>query len=310
MAMRGGLGLVGLALVGLLAGSARGDNLRGEIRADGSSTVYLITEAMAANFKKQHPHVRITVGISGTGGGFKKFASGETDLNDASRPIRPAEAEACKKNGIEFVELQVAWDGLTVVVHPENTWARQMTVEQLRKIWRPDMPAQRWSDVEPGWPAEPIRLYGAGPDSGTFDFFTEVINGKEKLSRRDYEASENDNVTVQGVSGGKYALGYFGLAYFEENKARLQAVAIATKPGGPFVLPSKATVLDRSYQPLSRPLFVYVRTEALRRPEVQEFLRFYLRRNDLVEAAKYIELNNRQRFQQQKKLEAAIKSVP
>lgn len=284
--------------------------LNGEIKVDGSSTVYLITEAMASNFKKHHPDVRITVGISGTGGGFKKFAGGETDLSDASRPIRPVEIEACKKSGIDYLELQVGWDGLTVVVHPGNTWAQQLTVEQLRKMWHPDSSAKRWSDVEPAWPAEEIRLFGAGPDSGTFDYFTEVINGKEKLSRRDYEASENDNVTVQGVTGSKYALGYFGLAYYEENKDKLAAVAVAAKPGGPYVLPSRVAVLDRTYQPLSRPLYVYVKKASLKRPEVQEFLRFYLRRDDLVRAAKYIELNARQRFQEQQKLDKALATLP
>lgn len=294
-----------LSLVGVLPAA----DLTGEIKADGSSTVYLITEAMATGFKKVHPNVRITVGISGTGGGFKKFGSGETDIQDASRAIKPAEAEVCKKNGVEYLELMVAWDGLAVVIHPENTWARKLTVEQLRKIWRPDSPAQKWSDVDPTWPNETIRLYGAGPDSGTFDYFTEAIVGKEKVSRRDYEATENDNVTVQGVAGNKYALGYFGLAYYEENKNRLGLVAMAEKDGGPYTLPNRETVLGNTYKPLARPLFIYVKKASLKRPEVQEFVRFYLRRNDLVQAARYIELNFRQRQQQQDRYDNALKEL-
>lgn len=294
----------------LLASSARAaEPLKGEIKIDGSSTVYLITEATATNFKKQHPDVKITVGISGTGGGFKKFSAGETDINDASRPIRPAEKELCQKNGIEFVELQAAWDGLTVVVNPQNNWARKMTVEQLRKIWHPDSAVKRWSDVDPAWPNEEIRLFGAGPDSGTFDYFTEAINGKEKLSRRDYEASEDDNVLVKGIAGNKYALGYFGLAYYEENKDKLAAVAVAARDGAAYVEPTQENVLKGTYKPLSRPLFIYVKKSALARPEVGAFVQFYLRRDDLVETAKYVRMNRRQQFTQQEKLDEALKSA-
>jgi phosphate transport system substrate-binding protein len=272
---------------------------KGEIKCDGSSTVYLITEAVATNFKKQNPDVQISVGISGTGGGFKKFAAGETDISDASRKIKPAEQEACQKNKIDFVELQVAWDGLTVVIHPDNTWAKSLTVDQLKKIWHPDTAAKKWSDVDPTWPKEEIKLFGPGPDSGTFDFFTEAINGKEKVSRTDYQASEDDNTIVSGVEGNKYALGYFGLAYYEENKAKLQAVAIVAKDSGKAVLPTPETVLDKTYKPLSRPLFIYVNKASLARPEVVEFVKFYLRRNDLVKSAKYIPLNQRQLTTQQ-----------
>src|SRR5262249_19521840 len=235
-------------LLGLAAGCDSGppDELRGEIKADGSSTVYLITEAMASQFRRLHPHVNITVGISGTGGGFKKFIAGETDISDASRRIKEAEAKACREHGIEFVELQVAWDGITVIINPQNDWARAMTVEQLRKIWHPDTAAKTWSDVERGWPDEEIKLFGAGPDSGTFDFFTEAVNGKERVSRTDYEASENDNVLAQGVAGNRYALGYFGLAYYEENRDKLRAVAIAAKGSGRFILPSEETVLSQT----------------------------------------------------------------
>ena len=308
----------GLGLVGGCSSAPPG-TLSGEVKADGSSTVYLITEAMASQFKRRHPWVNLSVGISGTGGGFKKFAAGETDLSDASRKIKPEEVKKCHANGIDFVEFQVAWDGLTVIIHPDNYWAREMTVEQLRKIWHPDVtgedPAKRftnakkWSDVDPTWPPEEIKLFGAGPDSGTFDYFTEAINGKERVSRKDYEASENDNVTAQGVAGDKYALGYFGLAYYEENKDKVAAVAVAAKAGAPFVAPSRETVLNQIYKPLSRPLFVYAKTSSLGRPEVAEFLRFYLRRNDLVTQSGYIDLNVRGRMQQQEKLEKALAEI-
>ncbi len=281
-------------------------SLDGSIEVDGSSTVYLITEAMARAFKVNHPEVSISAGVSGTGGGFKKFAAGDTDLSDASRPIKPAEIEDCRKNGIDFTELQVAWDGLTVVIHPENTWARKMTVAQLKRIWQPNSTVTKWSDVEPNWPDEPIKLYGPGADSGTFDFFTEKINGKEKASRKDYEASENDQVIVGGVASNPYALGYFGLAYYEENRDKLQAVTIQVDAASPAVLPSPETVLDRSYQPLSRPLLVYVKNASLKQAEVREFLRFYLRRADLVEQAGYIPLSTRGKFAQQDRLEDAI----
>lgn len=277
--------------------------LHGEVKIDGSSTVYLITEAAAANFQKHHPAVKITVGISGTGGGFKKFAAGEIDICDASRPIRPAEKEACQKNGVEYLELQVAWDGLSVIIHPDNDWARKMTVEQLRKIWHPDTAAKKWSDVDPAWPDQEIKLFGAGPDSGTFDYFTDAINGKEKLCRKDYEASEDDNVTVKGVAGNKYALGFLGFAYYQENQDKLTAVAVAAKGTRNFVAPETETILKQRYQPLSRKLFIYVKKSSLQRPEVREFIRFYLRRDDLVSTAKYIEMTRRQQFEQQEQFE-------
>jgi len=289
--------------------SSVAQELTGEIRIDGSSTVYLISEAMATRFKQLHPKVNITVGISGTGGGFKKFANGETDIQDASRPIRPPEIEACKKNGIRYLELQVAFDGLAVVIHPENTWARKMTVEQLRKIWHPETAAKKWSDVDPTWPNQPIVLFGAGPDSGTFDYFTEVICGKEKVSRSDYQASEDDNNTVRGVAGNKYALGYFGVAYYEENRDKLQVVAIAPRAGEEYVLPTPENVLSGKYRPLGRPLFIYVRLDSLRRPEVREFVRFYLRRGDIVDSSKYIRLPARLQNQQQQKLEKTLASL-
>ena len=287
------------------------DKLAGSIKADGSSTVYLITEAMATNFKKLHPAVNITVGISGTGGGFKKFAAGETDISDASRPIKDAEAKACKQNGIEFVELQVAWDGLAVVINKQNNWATKLTVEQLKKIWHPDTDkfknAKKWSDLDPNWPNEKIELYGPGADSGTFDYFTEVINGKEKLTRPDYNASEDDNVLVTGVERNKYAMGYFGMAYYEAHKDKLTAVAIKGAKSDNYVLPSADAVLYKKYTPLSRPLFIYVKMDSLKRPEVQEFCRFYLRRGDIVATVKYVPLSSLQQSKEKTKLEEALK---
>lgn len=286
--------------------------LRGEIKVDGSSTVYLITEAAATNFKKLHPEVNITVGISGTGGGFKKFAAGETDISDASRPIKPAEAKACKENGISFVELQVAWDGLAVIINKENTWAAKMTVEQLKKIWHPNSDsfkhAVTWRDVDPKWPDAKIELYGAGPDSGTFDYFTEAINGKEKLIRNDYRASEDDNNTIVGVERNKHSMGFLGVAYYEAHKDKLNVVAVANKQGD-FVLPTPAAVLSKKYSPLGRPLFIYVKTRSLARPEVHEFARFYLRRADLVSAVKYVPMSALQQTKERKKLEQAINAA-
>jgi phosphate transport system substrate-binding protein len=296
-----------LALAAPTAGRAQG--LKGDIKIDGSSTVYLITQAMATKFNAQHPDVKITVGLSGTGGGFKKFSAGETDINDASRAIHDAEAEACKKNGIGVVGLQVAWDGIAVVVHPDNTWARKMTVEQLRQIWHPDSAAKKWSDVDPKWPNETIKLFGTGADSGTHDFFTEKINGKEKLIRKDYEATADPNIIARGVEGNKYALGYMGLAYYEANKDKLGLVAVADKKGDPYVQPSTETVLDGTYKPLSRPLFIYIKKESLKRPEVKAFAEFYLRRDDLVAEVKYVKMNTRQANAQKKKLDEALKSL-
>lgn len=283
--------------------------LAGEIKVDGSSTVYLITEKMAAAFRTQHPQVKISIGIAGTGGGFKKFASNETDISNASRPIRPAEAEACRKNGIEYLELKVAIDGLAVIIHPDNTWARRLTVEQLHHIWRPDNPARRWKDLDPNWPDEPIQLFGPGTDSGSFDYFTEVINGKEKVSRPDYNASEDDNVIVNGVASNKYALGYLGLAYYEENKSKLAVAAIRDRGGKDFYLPTRENVIKGLYKPLSRPLFIYVKLVSLRRSEVREFVRFYLRRSDLVRKSGYIELPLLEQLEQQERLDAALEKL-
>ncbi|MBL8795394.1 MAG: PstS family phosphate ABC transporter substrate-binding protein, partial [Planctomycetia bacterium] len=254
------LGILGLAVIGVgcnggkPTGGSTQTTSSGEIKVDGSSTVFLITRAMAKEYNKLNPKVNITVGVSGTGGGFKKFAGGESDIQDASRAIKEPEKKLCEEKGIKYTELQVAWDGLAVVINKENDWATKMTVDQLKKIWHPDSAAKTWKDVDPSWPDEKIVLFGAGTDSGTFDYFTEAINGKEKVTRPDFQATEDDNITVKGVGENKYAMGYFGVAYYEQNKAKLQAVAIANKEGDPYVLPTREDVLTNRYKPLSRPL--------------------------------------------------------
>ncbi len=246
------------------------------ITADGSSTVFLVTEAVAEEFQKANAGTRVTVGRSGTGGGFQKFCRGEVDISNASRPIRPTEMDSCKKSGVAYVELPVAYDGIAVVIHPTNTWAHTMTVAELKQIWEPAAQGTilRWNQVRPDWPDRELHLFGAGVDSGTFDYFTEVIVGKSTQSRGDYTSSEDDNVIVQGVSGDPNALGYFGYAYYEENKDKLKAVAIDGGKGP--VTPSPETVANATYSPLSRPIFVYPKVQALDRPEVQRFIDFYL----------------------------------
>jgi phosphate transport system substrate-binding protein len=250
--------------------------LSGKITIDGSSTVLPISEAIAEEFRKQNPNVEITVGKSGTGGGFKKFANGEIDITGASRPIREEEDAQCKKNGIEYIEIPIAYDAMAVVVNPQNTWCDHLTVQELKKIWEPAAQGKitNWSQVRPGFPNERLTLFGAGTDSGTFDYFTAAIVGKEKASRGDYTASEDDDILVQGVARNKGALGYFGLAYYENNQDKLKLVAIDNGSGP--VKPSRETVLDGTYQPLARPLFLYVNVKALERPEVAEFIKFAL----------------------------------
>lgn len=262
------------------------------IKVDGSSTVYPITEAVAEDFQKaKKGAVKVTVGIAGTGGGFKKFCRGETDIADASRPILQKERDACKEAGIQYVEMPVAFDALTVVVNPKNDWAKNMTVAELKKIWEPAAQGKitRWNQVNPAWPDLPLKLFGPGSDSGTFDYFTEVTVGKAKSSRGDYTASEDDNVLVQGVGSDKGALGYFGFAYYIENQKKLKAVAVDGGKGG--VLPSAKAVEDGSYQPLSRPIFIYVSTKAAEKPEVREFVEFYMKKGPaLVKEVKYFPL--------------------
>jgi phosphate transport system substrate-binding protein len=262
----------------------------GTVKVDGSSTVFPITEAVAEEYGAVDKKVRVTVGVSGTGGGFKKFAAGEIDINDASRPIKKEEAELAKKNKIDFIELPVAFDGLTVVVSQQNDFVDQLTVAELKKIWEPGSKVKKWKDVRPNFPDVAIKLYGPGPDSGTFDYFTEAINGKAQASRGDYSKSEDDNVLVTGVSGDKYALGYFGFAYFEENQKKLKAVPIVGK-SGKAVSPSVTTINDGSYEPLSRPIFIYVNKASLKRPEVKGFVEFYLNEVEgLVREVGYIPL--------------------
>ncbi len=263
------------------------------VRIDGSSTVYPITEAVAEEFQKAK-RVKVTVGISGTGGGFKKFCRGETDISEASRPILAKEMELCKAAGIEYIELPVAYDALTVVVNPKNSFIKSFTVEELKKLWEPEAQGKvkTWKQVNPSWPDSPVKLFGAGSDSGTFDYFTEAIVGKAKSSRGDFTASEDDNVLVQGVANDVAATGYFGFAYYEENATRVKAVPIVAKAGAPAVLPSRENVMNGSYQPLSRPLFIYVSANAAKNnPNVKAFIDFYLANaKPLVEEVKYIPL--------------------
>jgi phosphate transport system substrate-binding protein len=256
--------------------------------------VFPISEAMAEDFQRaKKGKVKVTVGISGTGGGFKKFCRGETDISNASRPILKKEMDDCRKSGVQYIELPVAYDALTVVVHPDNTWAETMTVADLKKMWEPAAQGKvkTWKQVNPAWPDRPLSLYGAGADSGTFDYFTEAVTGKAKSSRGDFTASEDDNVLVQGVSRDVNAIGYFGFAYYSENQDKLKAVKIIDKAGGKGVAPSTDTVVNGSYQPLSRPIFIYVNAKAAERPEIREFLDFYMKNADaLVREVKYVPL--------------------
>ena len=261
------------------------------IKIDGSSTVYPITEAMAEEFQKAQK-VKVTVGESGTGGGFKKFCRGETDISDASRPITQKEMDMCKEAGIQYIELPIAYDALTVVVNSKNDWVKSLSVEELNMIWKPGSSVKNWKQVNAAYPDKAMGLYGPGTASGTFDYFTEAVNGKSKSSRTDYTPSEDDNVLVQGVSGNVGGLAYFGYAYYEENKDKLRAIPISAKSGSPAVMPSPEAVKDGTYQPLSRPLFIYVNaTAAAFRPEVKAFVNFYLENAPkLVAEVKYVPL--------------------
>ncbi len=247
---------------------------------DGSSTVFPISEAMAEEFQKSNA-ARVTVASSGTGGGFKKLCAKEIAIAGASRPIKPSEVEACKANGVEYIELPVAYDGIAVVVNPENKWVDRMTVDELKKLWAPEAQGKvkTWADVRPGWPKEEVHLFGAGVDSGTYDYFTKAIVGEEHKSRGDYTSSEDDNVLVKGISTDKLALGFFGLAYYEENKSTLKLVPIddgVKENGDGAILPSSATVENGTYQPLARPIFIYVSKAEASRKEVQDFVHYYL----------------------------------
>ena len=302
--------LVGTALVTLLIlfpllGNSFAETLKGTIRVDGSSTVFPITEAVAEEFGKKHRRVRVTVGVSGTGGGFKKFSIGETDINDASRPIKGSEIKTAKKNGIEYLQLPVAFDGISVVVNPKNTWLDYLTVAELKKIWEPGSQVMTWKDIRAGWPDRKIRLYGPGTDSGTFDYFTDAINGKSHASRSDFTKSEDDNVLVQGVAGDRDALGYFGFAYYSGNKDKLKIVPIKNKQAP--VAPSSTTINDGSYSPLSRPIYIYVSAKSVQRPEVATFVEFYLKNAaELSRDVGYVPLQKSQYDEGLQKLNGAI----
>jgi len=288
----GVLALTALALAcgggGEQDGGADGD-VSGSVEIDGSSTVYPITEAVAEEFQRAHPRSRVTVGVSGTGGGFKRFCEGEIDISDASRPIKDSERELCAGNGVEFEQIRVAWDGLSVITNPSNDFLQCLTVEELERIWEPGSTITNWSQVREGFPDKELPLYGPGTDSGTFDYFTEAIVGEEDASRSDYTPSEDDNVIVQGVIGDDGALGYLGYAYYEESRDRLQVVAVDEGDG--CVTPSVETIESGEYSPLSRPLYIYVRKGSLARPEVRAFVEFYLQSGpDLARQVGYIAL--------------------
>jgi phosphate transport system substrate-binding protein len=310
---RGGrLAVGGVALTGALllaacgspqAGPSGSGQASGQVRADGSSTVAPLTSAAAELFRSENSNVNVTVATSGTGGGFEQFCSGNTDISNASRVIGDDEKARCQSAGIEYTELLVANDALTVVVNPDNNWANCLTVEQLKTIWGPESERRvsNWNQVDPSFPDVPLALFGPGTDSGTFDYFTDEINGDEGASRTDYSASEDDNVLVQGVEGARGATGYFGYSYFEENQGRLKAVGVDGGQG--CVLPSAETVQNGTYVPLARPLFIYVNNESFKRPEVAEFVRFYVGQIDqIAEAAQFVQLNEEQKA----KLKAAV----
>ncbi len=311
------LGLVAL----LAAGCGRDDDnasgtstsaggssdLSGRIEADGSSTVGPYATAAAERFQQQNSGVQVTVGVSGTGGGFERFCRGETDLSNASRAIKDDEAAACKAKGIEYVEFQVANDALTVVVNKDNDWATCLTTEQLAKMWGPDSKVKNWNEVDPSFPDQKLSLFGPGTDSGTFDYFTGEINGEEGASRSDYSASEDDNTIVTGVAGEKGGLGYFGFSYFEENQDTLKAVEIDGGDG--CVAPSVATAQDGTYKPLSRPLYIYVKKDSLARPEVEAFLSYILdNETAIAEAAQFVPLTDEQLTKAKSDLESALGS--
>jgi phosphate transport system substrate-binding protein len=297
--------------VGISSGACGGGDqasesgLTGTIEADGSSTVFPITEAVAEEFRLETGDgVRITVALSGTGGGFRRFCAGETDISNASRTISETEVAACAAAGVEYVELPIATDGLAVVVHPSNDFIECLTLDELRRIWEPSSSVQQWSQVRPGWPDRPIRLYGPGTNSGTFDYFTEEVTGAVGASRSDYTASEDDNVLVQGVSGDVNSLGYFGFAYYIENQDRLKLVGVDAGSG--CIVPNPDTIEDGSYTPLSRPLLIYVNSASLARPEVRAFVDFYLdAASELASQVGYISLDAAQYEESKSRLPVA-----
>lgn len=271
------------------------NKLQGTVKIDGSSTVYPVTEAVAEEFKSEFPDVQVTIGVSGTGGGFKKFGRGETDISNASRPIKEKEAADCEANNIKYIGLEVAYDGMAVVINPENDWATDIKVEELRKLWEPAAQGKilRWNQIRPEWPDKEIHLFGAGTASGTFDYFTEAIMGKSGASRGDYTASEDDNVLVQGIKNDPLALGFFGLAYYEENSSILKLVPV-DNGNGP-ILPNMETVISNTYAPLSRPIYIYVNNVSTHRPEVVKFVEFYLETTkEIAKEVGYIQLPDKE----------------
>jgi phosphate transport system substrate-binding protein len=286
------------------ASGGTGGDLSGRIEADGSSTVGPFTTRAAERFQQESSGVQVTVGVSGTGGGFERFCGGETDFSNASRPIKDEEVALCEEGGVEYVELQVANDALTVVVNKENDWATCLTTEELKKIWEPSSSVDDWSQVRSDFPDEELKLFGPGTDSGTFDYFTDEINGEEGASRSDYSATEDDNVIVQGVGGEQGGLGYFGFTYFEENQDTLKALEIDAGDG--CVAPSVETAQDGTYEPLSRPLFVYVKKESLSKPEVAAFAAYIVENaSSIAEEAQFVPLTDAQAQEAQAKLDEA-----
>jgi phosphate transport system substrate-binding protein len=282
-------------------GESPAEELSGSITIDGSSTVAPLTSVAAEIFNEEQPNVQIAVGTSGTGGGFERFCAGETDISDASRPIADDEAPVCEAAGIQYEEFTVANDALTVAVNVENDWATCLTVEQLNAVWAPDSTVSNWNQVDPSFPDEPLALFGPGTDSGTFDYFTDAINGEEGASRTDYQASEDDNILVQGVAGSPGGMGYFGFSYYEENQDTLKALEIDSGSG--CVGPSVETVQDGTYAPLARPLFIYPKAESLERPEVLAFVEFYVENHaEIAEEAGFVPLNP----DQESELQAAL----
>jgi phosphate transport system substrate-binding protein len=293
------LAIIGCALTacGRSAQDARpsegGESASGLVTLDGSSTVFPISEAVAEEFQKANPGTRVTVGISGTGGGFQKFCRGEIDIADASRPISATEVAACQKSGIGYVELPVAFDGIAIAANPKNTWANNITVAELKTLWAPEAQGNvmRWSQVRKGWPDREVHLFGAGVDSGTYDYFTEVVNGKAKASRGDFTSSEDDNVLIQGIGNDELALGFVPFAYFEENKGKLKLIPVDDGKGGGPITPTPEAIEKGTYRPLSRPVFIYVSKQAAARPEVQRFVEFFLKNADtLVREVNYVSM--------------------
>lgn len=300
--------IIAVSFALISCGNNKKDKGTSSISIDGSSTVYPVTEAIAEEFRSEDSDVDVTIGVSGTGGGFQKFGRGETDISNASRPIKEDEEKIARQNNIDFVELKVAYDGLTVIVHPENDWVDCFTVEQLKKIWEPAAQGTitHWNQINPEWPNEEIHLYGPGVASGTFDYFTEAIVGESGSSRGDYTASEDDNVLVQGVSGDKFGLGFFGLAYYEENADKLRMVAVDGGEG--CVEPSTETVSNGSYAPLSRPMFIYVNSSSVQNnPKVIDFVNFYLSEApSLLKDVGYVPMTSEEYKEEKEKFDAFV----